>query len=82
MSKGGFFAKAEWDEEAGISYISDTNFPGLVAEAPTVEAIFAKIRALIPELLQDNAHLIDWEPGGDFPINLVTEQIEKIRIAR
>ena len=28
-----YFATISWDEDAGVWYISDTDFPGLVAEA-------------------------------------------------
>ncbi len=28
-----YFAEIFWDEEAGVWYVSDTDFPGLVAEA-------------------------------------------------
>ena len=46
-----------WDEEAGVWYVAETDFPGLVAEAETQQALVDKIRLLIPELYDANPHL-------------------------
>ena len=46
-----------WDEEAGVWYVAETNFPGLVAEAETQHGLVEKIRLLIPELHDANRHL-------------------------
>ena len=54
---------AEWDSEARIWVAESEDVPGLVAEAPTPEELEAKLKILIPELLELNAHLLD----GDAP---------------
>ena len=46
-----------WDEEVGVWYVSDTDFPGLVAEADTQRELVRKIYQLVPELFDANHHL-------------------------
>lgn len=49
-----FIINVQWDDEAHVWYVEDSNVPGLVAEAPTVEAIQALLRVRVPELLELN----------------------------
>lgn len=51
---------ADWDPEVGVWVATSADVPGLATEAPTVEALSAKLRILIPELLEANQQL----PGG------------------
>lgn len=53
-----YSAAIRWDEEAGVWYVSETDFPGLVAEAETQHGLTEKIRLLIPELHDANRHLM------------------------
>src|ERR1700737_62313 len=46
--------KAEWDEEAGVWVASSDEVPGLATGADTFEALIEKLRAVIPELLEEN----------------------------
>jgi len=50
------------DDEAGVWYVSDTNVPGLATEADTLPQLLAKLRHLVPELLQFNRHLLEDQP--------------------
>ena len=50
---------AEWDSEARVWVAESEDVPGLVAEASTPEELKEKLRVLIPELLELNAHLLD-----------------------
>ena len=50
------------DDEAGVWYVSDTNVPGLATEADTLPQLLAKLRHLVPELLQLNRHLLEDQP--------------------
>ena len=59
-----YFAAISWDGDARVWYVSDTNFPGLVAEAPSERELIARIRALVPELYELNRSLFD-EPALD-----------------
>lgn len=45
---------AEWDGDAKVWYVNDSDVPGLVAEAPSVENLLTKLNDLIPELLREN----------------------------
>lgn len=50
---------AEWDSEARVWVAESEDVPGLVAEAPTPEELEEKLKVLIPELLELNAHLLE-----------------------
>jgi len=45
---------AFWDEEARVWVAGSDDVPGLITEASTLEALIAKLRVLIPELLELN----------------------------
>ncbi len=49
-----YFVKAEWDEEAEVWYVSQTDVPGLVAEADTPEELLKLLSTLIPEVMELN----------------------------
>lgn len=69
--------RAEWDAEAGIRVAESDDVPGLVTGAPDLPALSAKLRVLIPELLEANGCLPD--KGGaptELPIEIVARQGE------
>ena len=71
-----------WDEEAGVWYVSETNFPGLVAEAETQQGLMEKIRLLIPELHNANRHLMRTHSHNEeIVIQLTTMHQETIKLA-
>ena len=43
---------ATWDDEARVWVATSDDIPGLVTEADTVEALTAKLKVIIPELLE------------------------------
>lgn len=49
-----YFVKAEWDAEAGVWYVDDTNVPGLCTEAETADELFRKLDVMVPELVALN----------------------------
>jgi predicted RNase H-like HicB family nuclease len=53
-----FLVTVEWDEEAQVYVATSDDVPGLVAEAPSLDAIKDKVLALVPELLKENAQHI------------------------
>lgn len=69
-----------WDEEAGVWFVSETDFPGLVAEAETQQALVEKIRLLIPELAEANRHLLPTR-SKEIVIQLTTKRRETIKLA-
>ena len=68
--------RAEWDAEAGVWYVVESDVPGLAAEAETVEGLLDKLRSLVPELVELNRHLLGFEPDPELPVHLLTERIE------
>ena len=60
--------RVEWDAEAGVWYIEDSNVPGLVGEAPTLEAMMVLLRVRVPEVLEENGCPRD----DDIPLRLLT----------
>jgi predicted RNase H-like HicB family nuclease len=56
------------------------DIPGLVTEADTIEALTAKLRQMIPELLQLN-HLITLEPQASITFELISHRQESIECA-
>lgn len=50
-----------YDPEAKVWYTLDCDVPGLVTEGATLERLRDRALAVLPELLEDNAHLIDPE---------------------
>ena len=66
------FVRAEWDEEAEVWVATSADVPGLVAEADTAEALLAKLRTLIPELLDANGY----PNTGDVPFELFSRRFD------
>ena len=54
MASNPIVVRAEWDPEAGVYAATSDDVPGLVAEAPTPDALRDKLSRLIPELLMLN----------------------------
>jgi predicted RNase H-like HicB family nuclease len=54
-----FAVTAIWDAEASVWVAENEDVPGLVTEAESLEELATKLRVLIPELLEANAHLLD-----------------------
>lgn len=52
---------AAYDAEAHVWYTIDCDVPGLVTEGETLERLRERAAAVMPELLADNAELIDAE---------------------
>ena len=46
--------RATWDSEASVWVAESDDVPGLVTEADDIEALVAKLKVLIPELLDAN----------------------------
>jgi len=70
-----FTVKAEWDAEAGVWYVAESDVPGLVAEADTLEELAKDLMVLVPEMLELNAHLLDEPIGvGAVPLHLVANK--------
>lgn len=49
-----FFVHAAWDDEAKVWFVADTDVPGLVTEAESLDALASKLQVMIPEMLELN----------------------------
>ncbi len=49
-----YVVRATWDSEANVWVADSDDVPGLVTEAATPQALAAKLRVLVPELLELN----------------------------
>jgi predicted RNase H-like HicB family nuclease len=67
-----FKVTAFWDPEASVWVAESDDVPGLVTEADTVEQLVAKLRVMVPELLEANGVLA--ADVTDVPIRLVAER--------
>ncbi len=52
---------ANWDDEAAVWIAESDDVPGLVTEADTIDGLIAKLKVMIPELLEANGTLMDDE---------------------
>lgn len=67
-----YVVEAFWDDEARVWVATSDDVPGLTTEAPTLDALVARVNAVAPELLDDNAHLV---PGGRADDEQISVQI-------
>ncbi|WP_117238135.1 DUF1902 domain-containing protein [Thermus sediminis] len=51
--------QAFWDGEAGVWVAESPDVPGLATEAPSLEELWAKLEALVPELLEENGVAVE-----------------------
>lgn len=49
---------AAYDPDARVWYTMDCDVPGLVTEGETLERLRERAAAVMPELIEDNAHFI------------------------
>ncbi len=70
-----YTVSCEWDPEAQVYYVADSDVPGLATEAPTLEALESKLHQMIPELLELNAGL---PPHQVVPFELVAHKRELV----
>ncbi len=58
-----YLVRATWDDEAKVWVAESDDVPGLVTEAATPDQLAAKLRTLVPDLLEANGCLpkVKWE---------------------
>lgn len=71
---------ADWDPEAEVWVATSDDVPGMATEAPTIEALTAKLRILIPELLGAN-QLFSGEQPDAIAFELTAYRQESVRLA-
>jgi predicted RNase H-like HicB family nuclease len=72
-----YHVKAEWDSEALVWVASSDDVPGLATGADTFESLIEKLKAVIPELLEENGLLT--EGAADVPFEIQAERTEHTR---
>jgi predicted RNase H-like HicB family nuclease len=58
---------ATYDSESGVWVAESPDVPGLVTESDTLDTLLAKLRVLVPELLEANG-----VQAEDVPIHLMS----------
>ena len=77
-----FTVTYEWDEEAHVWYVSDSNVPGLSGEAPTEAAMEKLLDERIPELLRLNMpELFRREAPRHVPFDLIKRRHRDLNLA-
>ena len=66
------FVRAEWDEVARVWVATSDDVPGLATEESTMEALIAKLKILIPELLDANG----MGREDEVPFEILTRRFE------
>jgi len=54
MESSTYHVQADWDPDANVWVATSDDVPGLATEAATIEELTARLRTLIPELLEAN----------------------------
>jgi hypothetical protein len=77
----GFHVWIAWDDEASVWYVRDSDLPGLVAEADTVDALREKLQPRVRELVDLNQHLLSTAPEGELPLHLHAKRTETVAVS-
>jgi len=75
-----FTIHCEWDDVAKVWYVSESDVPGLVGEAPTVEEMNDLLRKRIPELLALNCPQ-NFKQEREVPWELVAKGQDSVALA-
>lgn len=73
-----YYVKAEWDAEAKVWYVAETNVPGLSVEAKTPDDLLEKLDCAVPELLELNG-VFAHEHMPRVPYDLMMKRLAEAR---
>ena len=65
--------QAQWDPEAEVWWAESADLPGLVSEAPTLEALIDRVSLAIPDLLTAG----QGRPPNNSPTRRVTFRVDR-----
>ncbi len=65
--------RCAWDEEAGVWFVNESDIPGLVTEAPSLEAL----RLKLPGMIQD---LLDVEATTEIEVDLIAYAHDRVTV--
>jgi len=74
-----YMINAFWDADAAVWVASSDDVPGLVTEADTMELLVAKLKVLIPDLLEANGILPKAYDSVPFHLHTEMNDIAAIR---
>lgn len=74
--------RADYDADARVWYVSDSEIPGLAADAETLEALAMKAGAMLPDLLEINGDLVAPERlSGPHSIRIIAHHESEFAVA-
>ena len=73
-----FFVRAEWDDRASVWVATSDDVPGLATEEASMEGLIAKLKIIIPELLEANGIEVDQE----VPFEIMTRRFDIAQTAQ
>lgn len=65
--------RCAWDDEASVWYVRESDIPGLVTEADTLELL----RQKLPGMIQD---LLDVETATDLEVDVIAYAHDRVRV--
>jgi hypothetical protein len=76
MKHSTIIVRADWDDEAKVWVATSSDLEGLVTEAPTLEALSAKVLTMVVELLE----LSDEKPSDlpEIPVQIMAQQLARV----
>jgi len=78
MLSTALIVRATWDPEAEMWVAVSPDLPGLVTEAGSLDELRAKLKIMIPDLLEARGELA--EGPAEIPLVLLTERVERVRL--
>jgi hypothetical protein len=77
-----FTIYCQWDDEAKVWFVVESDVPGLAAEAPTFDAMNQLLRNRVPELVELNRpDLTQLAERERAPVELVIHNEHRLRLA-
>jgi len=82
MAVRSFHVKCDWDSEAAVWYVAESDVPGLSVEASTMEEMQEKVLKAAAELIELNMPelLGGMRPHDDVPVSLVYRRDEHLKL--
>jgi hypothetical protein len=80
MAARTFKIVCEWDDEAKLWFVADSDVPGLAAEAPTREAMTELLQRRVPELLELNMPELAEQTAKRPPLELLIQSQSQQRV--
>ena len=81
MESNTYHVQADWDPEGNVWVATSDDVPGLATEAETIEELTARLRTMIPELLEANGLLPASVPGDPVAFDLTSHRQELVTLA-